>query len=262
MAWYLAIALRYPVPCYTPPMRHALLTIDDSPGSLTPAILDHLATQDIRAVFFCIGEHLEAFPDQADLIVRAGHTLGNHSWSHPAFSGLTLADSITQIDRTEAAIDHVHSRTGIPRTHRVFRFPYGDKGGPLKDLLQAELARRSFQNPAALFPGNGHNTSHAPGLSITYPWYADTHLSTDLDWFWTFDTLDYRLTDSTVPLTLGDLLAHIADPAPAQGGSLSTGTSDHLVLMHDHPATHGLIPHYYRTLIGAIQATGTTFLPR
>ncbi len=61
------------------------LTIDNGPDpDVTPEVLDVLAARSVTATFFLIGERV-AEPEGAALverIARAGHRIGNHSWSH------------------------------------------------------------------------------------------------------------------------------------------------------------------------------------
>jgi peptidoglycan/xylan/chitin deacetylase (PgdA/CDA1 family) len=64
--------------------RCAWLTIDDGPSVDTPAVLDLLDAHAAKATFFVVGERARARPDLVREIVRRGHTLGNHSATHPA----------------------------------------------------------------------------------------------------------------------------------------------------------------------------------
>lgn len=78
------------------------LTFDDGPHpEHTPALLALLATHDARATFFLIGREAERHPALVERILRAGHTLGNHSWSHPQFERLNLSAQLEEIERTE-----------------------------------------------------------------------------------------------------------------------------------------------------------------
>lgn len=78
------------------------LTFDDGPHpEHTPALLDLLALHRARATFFLIGHHAERNPDVVERIVREGHTLGNHSWSHPQFDRLGLPAQCDEIERTD-----------------------------------------------------------------------------------------------------------------------------------------------------------------
>ncbi|MCB9519678.1 MAG: polysaccharide deacetylase family protein [Myxococcales bacterium] len=62
------------------------LTIDDGPHETdTPALLDVLDQAAVRATFFFIGERAARHPELVAEVVRRGHDLGNHTWSHPQY---------------------------------------------------------------------------------------------------------------------------------------------------------------------------------
>ncbi len=64
--------------------REAWITIDDGPfPEDTEALLEVLARQGVAATFFLEGARVQAAPGLARRIVAAGHTLGNHSQTHP-----------------------------------------------------------------------------------------------------------------------------------------------------------------------------------
>jgi peptidoglycan-N-acetylglucosamine deacetylase len=59
------------------------LTFDDGPHpEFTPQLLDNLASSDIRATFFIVGEKAALYPDIVKRIVAEGHEIGNHTWTH------------------------------------------------------------------------------------------------------------------------------------------------------------------------------------
>jgi peptidoglycan/xylan/chitin deacetylase (PgdA/CDA1 family) len=97
------------------------LTFDDGPNPLhTPVLLDLLRAHDAHASFFLIGREAEKYPQLVERIVAEGHSLGNHSYSHPVFSGLPLSRQLAEIDRTDqllASFDDI-------KRHR-FRPPRG-----------------------------------------------------------------------------------------------------------------------------------------
>lgn len=97
------------------------LTFDDGPHpEHTGALLDVLAEHGARATFFVIGQHAERHPELMRRIVAEGHTLGNHSWSHPQFDTLGLAAQREEIARTEALL-----RAFDGRERHDFRPPRG-----------------------------------------------------------------------------------------------------------------------------------------
>jgi peptidoglycan/xylan/chitin deacetylase (PgdA/CDA1 family) len=59
------------------------LTFDDGPDEeVTPKVLDILDEYDAKATFFCLGNNAEKHPGIIERIVKSGHVLGNHSYSH------------------------------------------------------------------------------------------------------------------------------------------------------------------------------------
>ena len=72
--------------------RDIALTFDDGPDPLvTPRVLDILDAHGAKASFFCIGERVEAEPALTREILRRGHSVENHSHSHPLGFALSLA---------------------------------------------------------------------------------------------------------------------------------------------------------------------------
>lgn len=66
------------------PPRTIALTFDDGPDpSGSGQVLDILDRKGIKATFFLVGVHVQARPDLVREVVRRGHNIGDHSWSHP-----------------------------------------------------------------------------------------------------------------------------------------------------------------------------------
>ena len=97
------------------------LTFDDGPAEpFTNQILDILRQYRTTATFFCCGKNVERLPDVARRIRAEGHTLGNHTYSHPLLYLKGRRVIQTEIDRTQEAIARVTGRAPM-----VFRPPYG-----------------------------------------------------------------------------------------------------------------------------------------
>lgn len=63
--------------------RRLVLTFDDGPGeSLTPSILDLLASADAKATFFLLGDRVTKARGIVDRIHSEGHEIGSHTQSH------------------------------------------------------------------------------------------------------------------------------------------------------------------------------------
>jgi peptidoglycan/xylan/chitin deacetylase (PgdA/CDA1 family) len=86
------------------------------------SILGTLAAAEVPGTFFLTGRWAEANPDGVAAIAAAGHRLGNHSATHPAFTTLTAAAIRDEVLGAEAAI---RAAGGDPRP--LFRFPLGDR---------------------------------------------------------------------------------------------------------------------------------------
>lgn len=60
------------------------LTFDDGPTpGVTEWVLQTLDKYDAKATFFCVGKNVEKNPGIFNEIIRKGHSIGNHSYSHP-----------------------------------------------------------------------------------------------------------------------------------------------------------------------------------
>nr|WP_178076047.1 polysaccharide deacetylase family protein [Paenibacillus oralis] len=102
--------------------RQVALTFDDAPDAVfTPQVLDALKQAGVKATFFVIGNRVEAHPDIMARIVREGHEVGNHSYSHPNLPKLTDPKFRSEVTRTDEII---RNYTGsVPA---LFRPPYGN----------------------------------------------------------------------------------------------------------------------------------------
>lgn len=67
------------------------LTFDDGPiPGVTPWVLDLLEKEGIKATFFCVGENVKKYPEVYQQILKAGHSVGNHTFNH--FQGIKHTD--------------------------------------------------------------------------------------------------------------------------------------------------------------------------
>lgn len=137
------------------PIRHArdlapgtqalCLTFDDGPDPVyTPVILDMLAAYRVKASFFVLGEAAERFPGLVKRIAAEGHSIGNHSYSHPHPWFLSRSDAQREITNTAKIIEQI---TGTQP--RWFRPPHGRLGYALQqqtllDNLTTVLWSRSI----------------------------------------------------------------------------------------------------------------------
>lgn len=109
------------------------LTIDDGPTQDTVSILDLLARYDATATFFLKGALAERNPDLVDEIRRRGHTLANHTQTHPSawFWCLSPRRIAREIDDCDRAI------AGRGTLRELFRAPVGMKNFFVHPILAA-----------------------------------------------------------------------------------------------------------------------------
>lgn len=73
--------------------RVVYLTFDDGPiPGVTPWVLGLLEKENIKATFFCVGENVMKYPEIYQLILKAGHSVGNHTFNH--LQGIKHSDQL------------------------------------------------------------------------------------------------------------------------------------------------------------------------
>jgi len=102
--------------------KHAVaLTFDDGPSPLfTPKILALLKQYQAHATFFVLGRKVEKYPGLVQAELRAGHEVGNHSFSHPYLTESSQFTREKELERTDMALD----RLGCPKKGRLIRPPF------------------------------------------------------------------------------------------------------------------------------------------
>jgi peptidoglycan/xylan/chitin deacetylase (PgdA/CDA1 family) len=149
------------------------LTFDDGPDpSVTLRVLDLLDRYDAKASFFCVGAKAAAYPSIVQEIAHRGHSVENHSHTHPAaFAAYGISRLRAEI---EAAQDTLASICG--RAPAFFRAPAGLRS-PLLDPVLARLGltyvswtRRGFDtvdsNPTKVLNRLVHRLSAGDVLAL------------------------------------------------------------------------------------------------
>jgi len=97
------------------------LTFDDGPHpENTVALLDALAERGVRATFFLLGSEIERYPHVVERMHAEGHSIGNHSFSHPEFTRMGAQNIINELNKTSDRIENITGER--PSLHRP---PYG-----------------------------------------------------------------------------------------------------------------------------------------
>lgn len=106
------------------------LTFDDGPSNNTPALLNALRQNGLRATMFNEGQYAAANPAQVRAQVSAGMWVGNHSYTHPHLIQQSQSQIDSEVSRTQQAI--ANAGGGTPR---LFRPPYGETNSTLQSVL-------------------------------------------------------------------------------------------------------------------------------
>ncbi len=225
-------------------MNHAILTIDDVASKNTPAIVDYLNEKEIKAIFFATGKNVERYYEEAKYAVQHGMIVGNHSYSHPQFSKLTVKESVKEIKQCEKVLKKLYKDSGVKRTVKPFRFPYGDKGGANKAELQTYLKKKGF-----------HKVDDS---KLTYPWWKANHLHEDIDTLWSFDFAEYAIRPNS-GFTKENVWARMHDMNPKFGAALFGEGNAHIILLHAHDETEQMLPGYYKLFLDHLLENGVVF---
>jgi peptidoglycan/xylan/chitin deacetylase (PgdA/CDA1 family) len=103
--------------------KQLALTYDDGPNDPhTLRLLEVLAKHNVKATFFLIGRFVKQRPDIARELVRAGHVIGNHTFSHPNLIFSSDLQTRMQLQDCEQAL-----KDAVGEHSRLFRPPFGGR---------------------------------------------------------------------------------------------------------------------------------------
>ena len=103
--------------------KQLALTYDDGPNDPhTLRLLEVLAKHDVRATFFLIGRYVEQRPDIVRELVKAGHVVGNHTFTHPLLIFQPAATIRTELADCERALTDA-----VGEHSNLFRPPFGGR---------------------------------------------------------------------------------------------------------------------------------------
>jgi peptidoglycan-N-acetylglucosamine deacetylase len=126
--------------------RSIALSFDDGPAPpFTEQILDLLRARGITATFFVCGKNVERHPDVLRRIRAEGHSVGNHTYSHPFLCLRARRRIGEEIDRTQEAVRKI---TGEPPS--LFRPPYGVRWFGLRQVLRERGLRMVMWSDSGL----------------------------------------------------------------------------------------------------------------
>jgi peptidoglycan/xylan/chitin deacetylase (PgdA/CDA1 family) len=139
-----------------PATKQIALTYDDGPNDPhTLRLLEVLAKHDIRATFFLIGRYVQQRPDIAREVVRSGHVVGNHTFTHPLLIFKSDAEIREELQQCrQSLLDALGGHSNL------FRPPFGGRRpGTLR------IARELRLNPI-LWSVTGYDWNAPPSAVI------------------------------------------------------------------------------------------------
>src|SRR5262250_1811646 len=115
--------------------HEVVLTFDDGPlPPYTDRILDLLAGECVKATFFMVGKMVQAYPNAVRRVYNEGHTIANHSQTHPfTFHKMSVEHAAQEIEGGFASL-----RTALGDPNAVapfFRIPGLLRQTPVEQYL-------------------------------------------------------------------------------------------------------------------------------
>lgn len=102
------------------------LTFDDGPDPWwTPAILDILKQEGVKASFFVVGLKMENHPSLVRRIVQEGHEVGIHTYTHPNMSLVSAERAFLELNATQLLLQSLTGRSTV-----FFRPPFDADSRP------------------------------------------------------------------------------------------------------------------------------------
>ena len=103
--------------------KQLALTYDDGPNDPhTQRLLEVLARHSVHATFFLIGRYVQQRPDIVRELVKAGHVIGNHTFTHPLLIFKSGRELRTQLENCERALTDA-----VGEHSNLFRPPFGGR---------------------------------------------------------------------------------------------------------------------------------------
>jgi peptidoglycan-N-acetylglucosamine deacetylase len=128
------------------------ISFDDGPDpTWTPKILDILKRKDVKGTFMIIGSEAAQNVGLLKRIVREGNEIGNHTWSHPDISEISLRQLELEVKLTESLF---MAKLGIQPLY--FRPPYDVDEEPETDDQARPVV--PVQNEGYIVVGNKIDT--------------------------------------------------------------------------------------------------------
>ncbi len=102
--------------------KNVYMTFDEGyENGYTAPILDTLKEKGVKAVFFVTYDYVKRNPELVKRMIAEGHSVGNHSWSHPSMPSKSAEEAEQEIMKL-----HNYVKEEFNYEMTLFRFPMGE----------------------------------------------------------------------------------------------------------------------------------------
>lgn len=180
------------------------LTFDDGPYKYTDEVLDILASYNVKATFFTIGDQILRYPEPAKRIVEEGHCLACHTQSHEMDICYKSVDAfVGDIAKWRQTVINA---VGYDAGAYVLRFPGG--------TTNTTIGGRKGRDPFVAAANNAGYKVFDWNMGINDRWLAgNTEGLPKIDYFWKSYLETYAAFKNTNPLIL---IIHDTEPVSVE----------------------------------------------
>lgn len=124
---------KLPIYCVETEKKQIAISFDAAWGADdTDNLIEILNKYNVKATFFVVGDWVEKYPDEVKKLFDNGHSVQNHSDSHPYMSKISTEQQIAQLKNCNEKIAKI---TG--ETPTLFRCPYGDYNNKVIETVES-----------------------------------------------------------------------------------------------------------------------------
>lgn len=149
------------------------LTFDDAPTAHAIEPLKVLEEKEVKATFFAIGKNIEENPEITKQIVKEGHQLANHSYTHQRLIVRTLPFIEEEIEKTNDLICEAGYKGEIvfrpPNGKKLFILPWYLKQSHINTVMWDVEPDTYFKNDAQKIADYTVENTHHGSIILMHP---------------------------------------------------------------------------------------------
>ncbi len=203
-------------------VKRVYLTFDDGPSKQTKRVLDILKKKDVKATFFSIGRDDAYSKGIYKRIVKEGHTLGMHSYSHIYKEIYGSLDGFKKDFKKIS--DHMYKITGV--RPNIYRFPGGSSNSVIP--FPVEEYESFLQEQGVVY--QDWNVIAANGTTDNVS--KEDMVRSVMDGVARYDTSIVLMYDSADKKMTADALGDIIDQLKAEGYEILPLDADVVSIHH------------------------------